>query len=418
MASLSVPHYSGPDTVYINMEALNKSQDIQSNPSAKDCICQNKLIAFLWPLFTFISSYTILISMIIEIILLIKIYPHTSDFFIGSLLFLIIPTLSASYCTYKSRIGAAYNTNEFETSSTPWWYIPIINIPIYKTLVTLGKLDDTQPQRYSAMAMDFVLSVFMILPLYSINIAFILHNIKSYHEIPIINIIQLIFAFINMVINPIKYILAVNKPYSTVFRQIQVFCGASFALIPLITIELIHFIPLLFCYYFEHSITYQEFVNVLLIFNIPKILFIWRRIFVFSWRDMCKYYIIPICCPSADSEYDIGEGGSRLCCITLILLLSYIILPMLPYQVTILDNLKYEKNNQLKCFSSAYRITLLYLFISYGGSIAYIIAIHGWLPLSIHIKIAFGIIWMLILWNVIALQIAYNDVKRKHIAMF
>eukprot|EP00483_Globobulimina_turgida_P007324 UN07338 len=213
---------SNPDTYYIKMDPANNNT--QSNMHKRDCICNNTLIVWLWPFISFILSYTVLIFMFSEIILLVRIYPQDSTYFRTSIVFLCVATLSASWCTFKSR-RAAYNINENEnmlinsnrststsTSSSDKWYlcVPIINTPIYKTLVIFGVIDDSDPHRYSVMAMDFVLTVFMILPLYCVNISYLLSTTPN--KIPIENIVELTFAFINMTINPIKYILSVNKP--------------------------------------------------------------------------------------------------------------------------------------------------------------------------------------------------------------
>merc|ERR1712079_384515 len=146
-----------------------------------------------------------------------------------------------------------------------------------------------QYQRTCLALFDSFLTAMMTFPLYIINLSFLLEKVDSLSAIPYQNIAQLIFSVINMIWNPIKYTKhATSYSKAAVIwfgaagnccSKIRIIVSAAFLYAPLVLIEVIHFFPFLFCYYVDHTVGYDDLVNILLIFNIPKLLFLFTFLF-------------------------------------------------------------------------------------------------------------------------------------------
>eukprot|EP01084_Bolivina_argentea_P065997 120297_1 len=174
----------------------------------KCCLYFTKTIKFIWN----ITSYIILWSIICEIILLSTVYVHDKIFFILSLIFLILPIGITSVLT---MIINAHNNRKC------YLYIPILNVPLYTCFA-----NDTN-DNFQAKTMDILLTGLMSFPLYIINLSYLLKYISHYNDIQMVNGIQIILSFMNLVINPIKFILAAyeetNGKCNDVLTKIKIF---------------------------------------------------------------------------------------------------------------------------------------------------------------------------------------------------
>ena len=226
----------------------------------------SKCLRILYIIWNYLTSYSMLISIFTDILLMIEIY-STSDyrFLFLSILFTLIPLSFISFiiCIISS-------------SSAKLPKLPILNIPIYLTKSTNSD---------ASSAISLFLSLFMTFPLYIINISYMLEKINNYIDISIYNILQLSASLITLCIAPyFNLIQFISDSYInnglllTFSDKIKIYSSICGICIPMTIIEVIHFFPLLFSYYIDKTISLRQLYILLLIFNIPKLIFVFHII--------------------------------------------------------------------------------------------------------------------------------------------
>ena len=363
----------------LEIEIKDDTDAISEDSKCNKCQCDKciKITAYIWKIISFFLSYMIIWSIISEILVL-RIYYHSDEiFFILSLGFLILPLLAVSCC-------ACPYTNCFADKAPCRWYLcfPIINIPILNSLISLGKIEDEENGRMTVNFGNIFLTGFMTFPLYIINLSYLLENVNSYQDIPIPNLIQLVSSFVAIIINPIMSL--VNASYAdTVSKKIKAFLHGLFAFGPVGCIEMIHFFPVLFCYYMDKSIDYDQLSTVLIIFNVPKLLF-----FLHFW-----------CISYSTGSYD-SLGSCLFGALAYVILFG--VIPLIPYQFTMMG---YRGHDDMWITSKKIMslIMMLYLLAAYVGSSVYIIWIVGWMAMSVIVRISFIVVFCLVLIIIITL---------------
>jgi len=140
----------------------------------------------------------------------------------------------------------------------------------------------------------------------------------------------------------------------------HVFCTCLIWYLPIVLLELVHFFPIFFAYYYYHSITKTLLLNYLLVFNVPKALFLLLRM---TNDDDSKEY-----------------GRSRfIVCMYPPVVVPLLIVPLVP-SVLMLTHVIGVPNwgsmpegfiemLRAKCFAYRWNLTLLglYLWMAYGG---------------------------------------------------
>lgn len=274
-----------------------------------------------------------------------------------------------------------FTTNEVDKIiniiSYPLWllYIPFINIPIFlcskhPKIEFLGSL--------SAM----LISCFMSYPLYIINLSYLFetYEITGFNNISIYNKLQLLFTLFTLCIASTYSFLKLETKFFmidgialTLKDRLKLYVIIILTGIPALLIEIIHFFPILFAYYVDHSISYDNFLYLLLIFNAPKLIFVSHMLRKFlsneAWKDngICIKIILSI-----------------------VLMIIFMSLPMIPYFIMMLFKVKYKRkqdhenssktiffNGICSTTSRYYWNVVLYLWISHGGCIIYMIYIIG-----------------------------------------
>merc|ERR550525_1017600 len=113
----------------------------------------------------------------------------------------------------------------------------------------------------------------MTFPLYIINLSYLLESIAGYEEISVFNYLQLILSVLNFCVNPIKFVQKATLHDNKDFGIVE-WLSTSLCFMPLVLIEIIHFFPFCFCYYVDGTLDWDDLVHILLLFNIPKVIFI------------------------------------------------------------------------------------------------------------------------------------------------
>merc|ERR1719433_2146318 len=113
----------------------------------------------------------------------------------------------------------------------------------------------------------------MTFPLYIINLSYLLESIAGYEEISVFNYLQLILSVLNFCVNPIKFVQKVTD-YREGDFGIEEWLSTSLCFMPLVLIEIIHFFPFCFCYYVDGVLDWNDLVKILMLFNMPKEIFI------------------------------------------------------------------------------------------------------------------------------------------------
>ena len=133
----------------------------QENAPVSRRSCHSRCAKFCQSAISFLSSYTLIWSVISEILLLTEVYSdHDSRFFVLSCTFLVVPLVIVSFflCLYTAR-DLKHHVGRFHYIA----YIPIINVAFSKSV--LGISDDHN-DKFNAALTDIFLTGTMTFPLY------------------------------------------------------------------------------------------------------------------------------------------------------------------------------------------------------------------------------------------------------------
>lgn len=221
-------------------KALNdlsiQSVDDETERCARDCICCNvmeEIFNKTVVIISFILSYTIIGSIISEILTLTKIYHNSDDpiFFGLSLVFVIFPLLFISCCGCVT--GA---TNESaELRNLPvfmhcFLFIPFINIPI---LLSTKSFPEAKAQVFVTMLEVFITGT-MTFPLYIINLSFLLENVESYDQISTCSTFSILLSIKTPVTFFMEFFEINNKDDRTVKNRIKAILSIALTFGPLV----------------------------------------------------------------------------------------------------------------------------------------------------------------------------------------
>eukprot|EP01084_Bolivina_argentea_P279195 477294_1 len=181
-------------------------KEISSKCSCKCCNVLKTLMMSIWRIISFILSYTIIWSIISEILLLINVYPNDHIFFGLSLTFLIIPLMFVSFmfCIMAGDFDAIPSVSRWLL------FVPFINIPIGMSSTKLRKENDFYLSS-TLLIFESLLTGTMTFPLYIINLSYLLETVESYQNIEIYNILQLSFSILLFIKTPISYFMGVTE---------------------------------------------------------------------------------------------------------------------------------------------------------------------------------------------------------------
>lgn len=245
--------------------------------------------------------------------------------------------------------------------------------------------------------------------MYIINVSYILEVQESYNDISIWQYISFFNTLISLLFTPYLNLLTITQ-----YQQFQywgfilttrdkwclIFLPIILLFSPITLIEIIHFFPILFSYYIDNNINYSQFVTIMILFNLTKVIFT-----IHMLKLYCQYNLGD---PQKDAQF-------HLLMFIIIIVLS-ITLPLSPYIFIMLyvyaDNTNsmsanknfnaYDnnKNNCFKIFNSMfccnkrtnlrnrlyffgelwcyYWIIIAYLWISYIGSFICMLFYINW----------------------------------------
>ena len=380
----------------------DSTRDIRGESTCKaDQTCLSLIFSSIWTMIKFVISYSLIYSIISEVLLLINIYSSDPLFFGLSISFLIIPLLFVSCMTCYWYHDDKNEFDEFPASQL--LYCPIINIAIFWSGLVV-KENEVSGLKWLGSMWSSVLAGLMTFPLYIINLSYLLENAQSFNDISIFNYIQLLFSLINLTITPIQtFVTGIVEPskddeHVGCLNKCKIYLLWTFYFYPIALIEIVHFFPYLFLYYIDKQIVLSQLVVILSIFNIPKLLFV-----IHGEKKAFK-----------SSEGDEFPTITRM--LTLLFLST---VPLIPYVIIMIYK---DKAQDISCicqdgwYSSVsiyYWNIVIYLLISYGGSTIYTIILVGGLnQLSLQVQIAFIVFLTLIILIIITLPVAFYCIKK------
>lgn len=370
-----------------------------------------RILLWIWRITSSLLSYSLIYSVIAEILLLIEVYSHhDGKFFALSCGFLIIPLLLVSFamCFGAGNFKGACTSGDLFTKCIG--SIPVVNIAFMNSVYAIGlapngvqnKWNGPQYQQACLALFDSVLTSLMTFPLYIINLSFLLESVTSYNEISRFSIAQLAFSVLNMAWNPIKYTKhATNARYNkNHYSPLGSVMAASFLFAPLVLIEIIHFFPFCFSYYVDHIVAWNDLLNILLIFNVPKIMFI-----------LYLFFLWGICCNCSPS-----------CIFQMFMIIAILItVPLIPFVMFFQwDDVSDAMNTNFrfgKRHMGMYLVLICYLWISYGGSCVYVIHVAGWTVLSPPVQVSILVVIGLTAFITLSFPFAYACTKRMGVSV-
>eukprot|EP01084_Bolivina_argentea_P250713 420205_1 len=314
---------------------------------------------------SFISLLLVIWAIIADILLISRVYLyHDIKFFVIGTAFLSLGLL------FLWLIGIFIVNNNYQNDKLSNTMKLILCIPILNAPFVL-LYDD---MRYTDMYGGILTALFQALisfPLYILDVSFILENRKLYMW----NILQLISALFTLSMFPCLFAWkesAEHEQISTLTDRFKRCTKFSFLIVPMMPIEIIHFFPLLFEYYYYKNIDYHQFFIILLFFNLPKLL-------ILTVRNM-----------------DYGTHLIQLMTQSYYLLaIPTLILPLLPWQWSIIYNFSGRSDNVIKCWYGPFNLVtmILYFGIAYGGMTYFLWDKNmGWITYYLIIYLAGNII--------------------------
>ena len=320
-------------------------------------------------------------SIIADILLIYRVYLHddVKFFYIG-----------ASFMGFGTCclwiIGVSMVLTNHEVTDIPKCFkailcIPLINIPLILFY---------DQEKYTKIKFNGTLSALfqslISFPLYIINVSFMLEK----RQLFIWNILQLISSLFTLSMAPGLFAWTLSAPRHeeelSIKERFQSCLSFSAYIIPLVPIEIIHFFPLLFEYYYYKNLNYNEFVNILLLFNIPKVLIL--------------------------TVFNMDYGTHMLCLLVQscgLLVVPTLTLPLLPWQWSILYNFegRRDKSNifpERDWYAPWNLVTMvIYFVVAYGGMTYYLlskgvgdITYYLIIALSVNITIQSFVLWILV----------------------
>ena len=359
-------------------------------------------VRHIWRWIKFLASYSLLYSIISEILLLINIYSTDPLFFGVSISFLIVPLLLVSL------IPCMVDETKFDFNiprNLRWClYFPIINIPIVWSADAIQKNAHANANDKSLKSLlSGLLAGLMTFPLYIINLSYLLENSDSFDDISIFNYLQLLFSLINLTIAPIgMFADRLSSEFTFGLSKWKLYLLSTFYVYPMALIEVIHFFPFLFLYYIDEQIVISQLAIILSMFNIPKLLLVIRHgKKVYMWKhdaNYCKLFFF------------------------IMRIVLFVTVPLIPYIFIIIEKDEASdivcicENGYCSSVGKYYWTIVLYLLISYGGSTIYTIIIVGGLnELSSQVQIAFGVFIVLIVTIIATLPISFYCIQKERI---
>eukprot|EP01084_Bolivina_argentea_P041853 77260_1 len=377
-------------------------------------------------LFTIFTSYSMIFTLISDLLLICNVYYHQDyAFFCLSIVFLSVPLLivSVQICIANMMV----TTNKENGPQLPslangkgkYLYscllcVPVLNIPFAMVF------DFDTTRNATKIMIGVLLSAIMTYPLYIINLSFMLEQSNSYSDISVFNILQFGFSLFTLSVSPFFNLLTLGEliymNYGLILSikdKIKLYGVIAITLIPTFLLEIIHFFPILFAYYIDQKINLHEFFMLMLLFNVPKIVFVIHMMknvlciepmaWLFSEDGInvygkCMIYCVFPC--------------SMILCSLPLMIGVLMTLPLIPYILMMLfkdaDNrdvlreLKQARRKNIffrglcSFVSLYYWNVVIYLWISYGWSSLYLLLRVGINIISYPVKISILVVLVLL----------------------
>ncbi|ETO23774.1 hypothetical protein RFI_13400 [Reticulomyxa filosa] len=325
-----------PKYVYVKTSRIKKLEE------------RHKLIEWLKLCWKLTTSYSMLVALVFDMMLIMDVYQHHDKQFFGLALgFMLSPLafLSALVCLCSKKFGNAPSRCD---------HIPILNVPRF--LIS----DQSSAKHLFAM----LLSGFMTYPLYIINLSFMLERTRNYQQISIYNKLQFLVSLFVLCVSPCSIFVEITCVDSYLYQRglvvsfrdrLRIAALWITLLSPIMCVEVIHFFPSLFAYYMDNTLTKTQLIIVFCVFNIPKLGFIGHM-----------------------SKKALNIKDDLCIIVFFFLLLTFSLLPLIPYVIVMLlkDDLnitQIHSSSRKSIFAvglcngttAYYYFIVFYLFVSY-----------------------------------------------------
>ena len=360
-----------------------------------------KCAATVYEIAAFLIKSIIIWSVAAEILLLINIYELGSIYFILSCTFLIGSLLITSIIICL----VLYSKGRYAL------LIPILNFP-FSIFLSTNLFANAAISNINFVAkqsvINLILTSFMIFPLYFVNIAYILDTNRSFADISTFNWMQLIASLVNICINPVIVIITrsnMEQNFDNICTSLKRNLTAFFAIVPIIFLEAIQFLPYLFCYFMNDSFSKLDLIIVLAIFNGSKLIFL-----IHFLRKFCAEYNCLI----------------RVLLFLVVMLVS-LAFPLIPYTIEMYENSTAQQiksvcdciGNGFCSPAAKYYFTLLfYVWFAYGASIGYVLVSIGWFALSLEMQLTLVLVICIVIHISLTFLSALHLMKRINLHIF
>ena len=371
--------------------------------SSRSDRCCGSLFSKIWTLISFLLSYTIIWSVISEILTLLNVYTNDPIFFGLSLPFLILPLSLASVLVYLVGIDTIFIETQSKKVKRSL-YIPIWNVPIF---LSLASFSDDAANRAVVSTFEAFLSGTMTFPLYIINLSFLLENMSTYRinysinewksgeDISIYNLVSLCLSIFMFLKVPITFFINEGMFSGNIDNKCKAAMSVALTFGPIVLLEIIHFFPFCFAYYVDGDLHRDDLIAIIFIFNVPKLLFV---------AHMMKKTL-------TDRGF-IGHMNKAL--VIVIVFLIFITVPLVPYLMFVYNKVQISLFEDGKYGSSAkyYWNLVIYLIVLYLGSCAYVMIVVGF-DASTPVQAAIILIVFLSVFSIFTFPFGYSSMRKQ-----
>ena len=234
-----------------DFQSLQDAKNLQigtiDKGSSRSDRCCGSLFSKTWTLISFLLSYTIIWSVISEILTLVNVYANDPIFFGLSLTFLILPLSLASVLVYLVGIDTIFIETQSKKVKRSL-YIPILNVPIF---LSLASFSDDAANRAVVSTFEAFLSGTMTFPLYIINLSFLLETVRSYsinysinewksdEDISIYNLVSLCLSIIMFLKVPITFFINEGMFSGNIDHKYKAAMTVALTFGPIVLLEII-----------------------------------------------------------------------------------------------------------------------------------------------------------------------------------
>lgn len=271
----------------------------------------------------------------------------------------------------------------------PHWREKLFNIPAVNAIMVLIRyVPKSVPYRrrhFVVMGMHMTIQVFVSVPLYVINLAFMMEHYKEYRH-SIYNQVALCFSLVALAVGPSQVLWDFYTRHNGWFYfKDRLFVGRfkfTYVLFlcfaPLLFIEVIHFIPLFIEYFMYKRLSLKVFNILLAFFFGAKII---SLAYIYSGE-----YLLHYICKKVNEIRKVTKSELAVYFSIIVIMLMFMILPLIP-ACWILWSSKRDRDWN-------HKILMMYLVCAYGPMVYLLTLNVGQMTLVVLVSCGVLILWV------------------------